>query len=138
MVNGKWQKAYSVEQTIEAQNLTKGQCQITQQGEYGTSHVVRGHLNLEHYDNIAFTAYRPSQASDVLTERMVGSGIAVKDGHAAVWFDVGNSKTPWQDGETVMLIVETVESGRDVSAGVDFVSFESEGYQKVNKAILLR
>jgi hypothetical protein len=122
MANGKWEMANSelgianregsgLEQIVEAPRLAQGEYQIPQQGEYGTSHVVRGHLNLEHYENIVFTAYRPSQASDVLTERMVGSGIAVKDGHAAFWFDVGNFKTPWQDEEIVMLIVEAVKQG---------------------------
>lgn len=81
-----------------------------QQG--GISHVVRGHLNLKHDNTIAVTAYRPSQASRVLTVHMVGSDTAVKDDHASVWFNG--------------------------SAGFCSVGFETEGYQQVNKAILLR
>ena len=96
---------------INIESSTRVQSQITQQGGYGTSHVVRGHLVFEHWENIVFTAYRPYHPYDALTEDMVGSGIAVKDGHAAIWFDVGNFRKPWQDGETVMLVVEAVKKG---------------------------
>lgn len=104
-----WLKAnYAQKEIISS---TTDNSQILQQGGYGTSHVVRGHLILEHYESIVFTAYRPHHLCDALTEDVGGSGIAVKDGHAAIWFDVGNFRKPWQHGETVMLIVEAVKQG---------------------------
>jgi hypothetical protein len=52
---------------------------------------------------------------------MVGSGIAFNDKISAVWFDVGNFKTPWQHGEEVIMIIEAFKA-REVYCNV--VSFE--------------
>ena len=79
--------------------------------EPGVSHIVRVHVDVQGFDGLVFTAYRPEQPYDVLTEDMVGSCVAWKGDRAAVWFNVGNFKEPWQDGEEVILIIEAVKQG---------------------------
>jgi len=78
----------------------------------GISHIVRGHLSIERCDDIVFTAYRSERPYDVLTENMVGCGIARNDELGALWFDVGNFLSPWQAGEEIILIVEVLKQDK--------------------------
>ncbi len=80
--------------------------------EPGISHIVRVHLSLKEFDNLVFTAYRPEQPNDVLTENMSGSCVAIKGDQAAFFFNVANFKRPWQDEEEVILIIEATKQGR--------------------------
>jgi hypothetical protein len=100
--------------------------------EAGISHVVRCHLEMKEFDNLVFTlsdnkqptrftAYRPDNPYDVLTENMVGCGIVIKDSRAAIWFNTGNFKNPWQDKEKVILIIEAMKKGKGYFAVVDFL-----------------
>ncbi len=80
--------------------------------EPGISHVVYATLELKALDNFAFTVYRPDRPYDVLTENTVGSGIATKDAYGVVWFNVGNFRRPWHDGEEIVLVVEALSQRR--------------------------
>jgi hypothetical protein len=88
-----------------------------------SSHIIRVHVELDDCEDLVFTAYRPDAAYDILTEHMVGSGVAYKDNRAAFWFDAGNFKTPWVTGEEILIIVEAHKKGRGhvaiVSAQLD-------------------
>jgi hypothetical protein len=86
-----------------------------------SSLVVRSHFELHDGEGVVFTAYRPDNPHDVLTEQMVGSGVAQKGDMAALWFDAGNFTTPWQDGEEVLVIVEALQ---DDEAYCNVVSIE--------------
>ncbi len=86
----------------------------------GISHIVRAHLRLKDFENLVFTAYRPDKPYDVLTENIVGSGVAKKDSRGAIWFDVGNFKSPWQHAEEVILIIEDSKQGRGYFKVVNF------------------
>jgi hypothetical protein len=100
------------------------------------SHVVLVHFTAEGCDDIVFTAYRPDALDDVLTEAMVGSGVASKDGVGAVWFDVGNFETPWQSGEEVILIIETYIKGVPSFATIDFTLDATVDIQKLDRVTL--
>jgi len=75
------------------------------------SHIVRIHVDLNECEGLVFTAYRPDAPYDVLTEDMVGSGIARKGDFAALWFDAGNFEHGWHEGEEVIVIVEALKDG---------------------------
>jgi len=94
------------------------------------SHIVLVHIAAEQCGDIVFTAYRPDQPYDVLTEAMVGSGRALKDGRAALWFDVGNFATPWQPGEEVILIIESYING---TASVAITAFSLDALVDMQK-----
>jgi hypothetical protein len=85
----------------------------------GISHVVRAHFDIDEYEEIVFTAYRPDKPCDVLTEDMLGCGFARNDEQGAVWFDVGNFFTAWQENEGIVLIVEALSHGRGYFAAVN-------------------
>ncbi len=89
--------------------------------EAGVSHLIRGYLELRGLDNLVFTAYRPEQPNDVLTENMVGCGIAKNNDFGLFWCDVGNFKKPWKHGEEAMLIVEATRKGE---AYYDIIEYE--------------
>jgi len=86
----------------------------------GISHIVAFHLNVGGFENLKFTAYRLNQPTDVLTDKIVGCGIARKGDKGLLWFNVGNFKQPWQDGEEVMLIIEAVRKDRGYFATTRF------------------
>jgi len=88
--------------------------------EVGISHVVRVHLELKDFENLVFTVYRPDRPYDVLTENIVGSGIAKKNSRGAIWFDVGNFKRPWQHGEEVILSIEAIKKDKGYFAVLNF------------------
>jgi hypothetical protein len=76
------------------------------------SHTVLVPVELGECSGLVFTAYRPDAPSDVLTEEMVGSGVAYKDGLGTVWFNAGNFAMPWQPGDEVVLIIEATKDGK--------------------------
>jgi len=78
----------------------------------GISHLVIADLRSDEFENLVFTAYRPDRPYDVLTENMVGSGIAWQGDWRVMWFDVANFKEPWKDGEEIVLIIEATKQGR--------------------------
>jgi|GEM_PF-5264720 len=78
----------------------------------GISHVVIADLRSDEFENLVFTAYRPDRPYDVLTENMVGSGIAWQGDLQVMWFDVGNFKEPWEDGDEIVVIIEATKQGR--------------------------
>jgi len=99
----------------------------------GISHIVRTHLKAKGLDHITFIAYRPSKPYDVLTEHMTGCGVALKNGHAAIWFNVGNFYTPWQPGEEVILIVEAIGLGMEYYYAVSFALDPSQPVQELGR-----
>jgi len=80
--------------------------------DVGISHLVIARFNGGDFDNIIFTAYRINKPEDVLTENIVGSGVARRDNIGVLWFNVGNFKSPWHHGEEVLLLVEATKDGR--------------------------
>jgi len=91
------------------------------------SHTVYADLDLEGYDNLVFTVYRPDRSYDVLTEQSAGC-VMVKQGdtYRLVSFDVGNFRHAWQEGEEVILIIEATKDGRAYFAVETFVLTESD------------
>ncbi|UCC11720.1 MAG: PQQ-binding-like beta-propeller repeat protein [candidate division WOR-3 bacterium] len=93
----------------------------------GVSHIIRGHVRSQVCSEIMFTAYRLTEATDVLTEQTIGSGVVSRHDRAAFWFDAGNFQTPWQSGEELIVVVEILnETGAyfgakkiTLDAGVD-------------------
>jgi hypothetical protein len=102
----------------------------------GVSHTVRGHLDVAGFEGLIFTAYRPARPYDVLTENMVGSGIAIKDERGAFWFNTGNFKRPWVKDEAVILIVEAVKQGRGYFAVVNFALDNTVDIQELGEIVL--
>jgi len=80
--------------------------------EVGISHVVHAYFELEGCSDIVFTAYRLNNPNDVLTDCLIGCGVERWKSFGALWFDTGNFKRPWKDGEEVILIVEAVKDGQ--------------------------
>ncbi len=80
--------------------------------EAGISHTVRADLEIASVEGLIFTAYRPDQPYDVLTEKTVGCGIAKKFNFYSIWFDVGNFKKPWEATQEVILIIEAHIRGK--------------------------
>jgi hypothetical protein len=102
----------------------------------GISHIVRVHLDVKGFDNLIFTAYRSDRPYDVLTEDVVGSGIAKKDSRGAVWFDVGNFKSSWQHGEEVILVIEATKEGKGYFSVLNFKLDKSVDIQELGKVKL--
>ena len=75
------------------------------------SHCVRGYVHAPGFSELVFTAYRLTEPTDVLTQEMIGSGIACLHDRAAFWFDAGNFRTPWQPGEELIVVVELLNRG---------------------------
>ncbi len=73
--------------------------------EVGISHLVRGYFKVAGLERLVFTAYRPDRPHDMLTENIVGSGYAKDDAYVLFWFDVGNFKKPWQEGDEIILVI---------------------------------
>jgi hypothetical protein len=96
-------------------------------GERKISHTVYADLELEGYDNLVFTVYRPDRSYDVLTEQSAGC-VTLKQGdtYRLVSFDVGNFRHAWRDGEAVILIIEATKDGRAYFASLDFTLNESD------------
>jgi len=88
--------------------------------EAGISHVVHVALELEEFDGLVFTAYRPLRPFDVLTENSVGCVTARCGSFYLLSFDVGNFKKPWQDGEEVVLIIEANKRGTNYFTVINF------------------
>jgi len=78
----------------------------------GVSHLVVAHLDLEDFEHIVFTAYRPHSSFDVLTENIIGCGVAKKGDVGVLWFNTGNFKRPWQHDEEIVLIIEATRQGK--------------------------
>lgn len=76
--------------------------------EAGVSHLVRAEFDAKEFTDLVFTAYRLNKPYDVLTEHVIGCGIAQKHDLGVFWFDVGNFMRPWQHGEEVILIIEAL------------------------------
>jgi hypothetical protein len=78
------------------------------------------HFEADKCDDVVFTAYRLNSPEDVLTEEMVGCGVARGDGVGVVWFDAGNFKRPWHDDEELLLIIEAEKDDRGHYAVIAF------------------
>jgi hypothetical protein len=96
-----------------------------------TSHMVLAYVKIPKADRIAFTAYRLKKPEDVLTEKMVGCGISRKDDLSLIWFNAGNFRQAWKDGETVILIVEANHNGRGLYKSLKFKLQQSSGPQRL-------
>ena len=88
--------------------------------DVGISHIVCARLNIKDFKDITFTAYRPNQPQDVLTNHIIGCGVARKGDVGLVWFNTGNFMRPWQDGEEVLLLIEAVKNSKGYYAVVKF------------------
>ncbi len=104
--------------------------------EPGISHIVRVHLSMKESDNLAFTAYRPDQPYDVLTEKMIGSCVARRGDQAGFFFNVANFKQPWQDEEEVIIIIEATKQGRGYFTVVNVILDERVDVQDVDDITL--
>ncbi len=80
--------------------------------ESATSHIIHGHFTMKNCDHVVFTAYPLGRPYDVLTQDMIGCGIAYKDDDVSIWFDAGNFNVPWKHGEEILLIIEALQEGR--------------------------
>jgi len=89
--------------------------------EPGIPHIVYADLELEGYEDLLFTVYRPHLAYDVLTEQSAGCVIAQQgDVYRLISFDAGNFRQPWTDGEEVILVIEALKDGRGYYRIVNF------------------
>jgi len=99
--------------------------------EPGISHIVFVYVGMQDLDNFVFTpldsehptrftAYRPDQPYDVLTENVIGCGFARNDSRGVLWFNTGNFRRPWQDSEEVILIIEGTKKGRGYFSILNF------------------
>jgi len=126
MVNGVWRIADGKDADIRESNANVRESRValgvkrtassvertaSGVGREALSHIVRIHVDLNECEGLVFTAYRPDAPYDVLTEDMVGSGIARKGDFAALWFDAGNFEHGWHEGEEVIVIVEALKDG---------------------------
>jgi hypothetical protein len=105
--------------------------------EPGISHIISCRIDIEQFEDILFTAYRADMPYDVLTEDMIGSGIAIKDGQALLWFDVGNLKRPWQDNEELIVIIEAIRDGRGYYAVVAVALDAQVDIQTLGEVVLV-
>jgi len=105
--------------------------------EPGISHIVYADLELEGFDNLVFTAYRPHKPYDVLTENSVGCVIMECGTFYLISFDVGNFKQPWQEREEVILIIEATKQGRGYCAIVNFELNKGVDIQKLMEISLI-
>lgn len=76
------------------------------------SYIIHGHFTMQDCDGVVFTAYPVDRPDDVLTQDMIGCGVACKDDHVSIWFDAGNFRSPWKNGEELLLIIEALQGGR--------------------------
>jgi hypothetical protein len=98
---------------------------------------VRAYVALDDHEDVIFTAYRPGQPYDVLTEQLVGSGIAEKDDKASIWFDVGNFQRPWQDGEKLIVIIEAQKGDQGYYTVTDVVLDAHTDIQSLGEHVLV-
>ncbi len=106
--------------------------------EAGISHLVYVDLELEGYDNLLFTAYRPHRPSDVLTEQSAGCVVARQDDqYRLISFDVGNFRQPWMNGKEMVLIIEATKHGKGYFAVVDFALDQGVDIQRVPGDVVL-
>jgi len=80
--------------------------------EVNASHVVLIHLSETGLKDVVFTAFRLAKPSDVLTERIIGCGVARKKDLTAAWFDAGNFRSTWHADDEIMILVEGIKDGR--------------------------
>jgi len=106
--------------------------------EPGISHIVHVALDLEGFEGLVFTAYRPHSPYDVMTEQSVGC-VTVRQGgvYRLISFDVGNFREPWRDGEEVVLIIEATKDGRGYFTIVNFELDKGVDIQQVSDDIML-
>lgn len=88
--------------------------------EVGVSHIIHADIELEGFDGLVFTAYRPHLPYDVLTEKSASCVIARCGSYYVISFDVGNFRHAWRDGEEVILIIEAAKKERGYCAVMDF------------------
>jgi hypothetical protein len=100
------------------------------------SQIVRTYVDLHEHNGLVFTAYCPDRPYDVLTEEMVGSGVAYKDNIGCAWFDVGNFDTPWRAGDEVICILEATKEGRGYVAVVSTALDETVDIQDIEMVSL--
>ncbi len=105
--------------------------------EAGVSHLVRGYLELQGYDHLVFTAYRPNRLYDALTENTVGCGTAMNDISGLFWFDAGNFKRPWKDNEEVVLVIEASKNGKGCFNVVNVALDDGVDIQELGKLSLV-
>ncbi|KPK70592.1 hypothetical protein AMJ87_08640 [candidate division WOR_3 bacterium SM23_60] len=101
------------------------------------SHIVRAHIAMRQYDDVLFTAYRPDMPNDVLTERVIGCGVALTDDIGTLWFDVGNFVSAWQPGEALIVIIEAVKQGSAYCAVVDCALDDANDIQELGMVELV-
>ncbi len=105
--------------------------------EPGVSHTVRADLQLKGFENLIFTTYRPDKPYDVLTEKVIGCGSAHKDDLHLIWFDVGNFREPWHNGEEVVLIIEASKDGQAYFVALSVILDERVDIQHLPDTITL-
>jgi hypothetical protein len=103
----------------------------------GVSHIVRAHFKLKECGHIVFTTYRSTQPYDVLTENVIGCGIAKKDDLGMLWFDVGNFMQPWKPGEEVILIIEAAKDGQGYFKVLQFTLDKATDIQELGEVSLI-
>ena len=109
---------------------------INNHREAGISHIVLAYLNMQEFKNLVFTAYRVDQADDILTENVIGCGTVQKEKHGALWFNTGNFKKPWQDGEEVILIIEALNGNKSHFFVINFILDKSVDIQNLGEVEL--
>jgi len=106
--------------------------------EAGISHIVHVDLELEEFDGLLFTTYRPHRPYDVLTENSAGCVIAKQRGiYRLISFDVGNFKYAWHDDEEVIIIIEAVKNGRGYFTVANFLLDKGVDIQDLRDEISL-
>jgi hypothetical protein len=73
---------------------------------------------------------------DVLTDNTVGSCIAYDDERAALWFDVGNLRTPWRAGEQILVLVEASTPSQNYYAVTAVVLKQDASVQNITPLTL--
>lgn len=136
-----WTVAKSKEKIDYAQAHTyRPATQYSKKADYregGISHIVQVDLELEGFDCLVYTAYRPDKPYDVLTEQSASCVTARCGSFYVISFDVGNFRKPWHDGEEVVLIIEAVKEGRGYFAVVNFSLDEGVDIQNLSDKVTL-
>jgi len=102
----------------------------------GISHIVFVYLNMQDFESLVFTAYRVEQPHDVLTNDVIGCGTVRKGTRGALWFNTGNFKHPWHDGEEMILLIEASKKNKAYFCILNFTLDKGVDIQNLGEASL--
>ncbi len=101
------------------------------------SHVVHARLNPKDFERLVFTAYRSNNPLDNVTEKTIGSGFAINDSLATMWFNVGNFYTHWENAQDIILSVEALINDKTYFAAVEFTLNKKVDVQYLGEITLI-